>query len=353
MDSGTYDLHLLEELLLGDSGMNFIKNECRVRLGFTTLRDADPSRMTRSIEERNASYALESSKNTTISGNERQTIVATLVSGTPTVARDHPALSIGAYVVAHGLKDWIQNRFGVSRFFASGGFTDIFVGQPSENDYVTPLPTGRNLRVMIGRALKHGTDHSILVHELGHVNFVHSSGSWMKSIASGSVPCLNGNACCPRSTGCHHAISEGIADYHSAIFFNDPQVGENIGVGGQPIRSLADYKVATFVPEVTADNGSKASEVHELGQIYGSIWWRVREHHGFGGFDAEKWRRRVDEVFFAHLPRITPSATWKLAHAAIVASIDGLTLSSEDPPTLKQTLKTAFLTEIRGRGIEL
>ncbi len=353
MDSGTYDFHLLEELLLGDSGLNFIKNECRVRIGLTTWRDADPSQMTRSVEERGLSVALESNQDTYTEGNYRRKISATLVSGTPNVARDHPALSIAAYVVAHGLKDWIQNRFGISKFFAAGGFTDIFLGQPSENDYVTPLPTGRNLRVMMGRALKHGTDHSILVHELGHVNFVHSAGSPSRTIASGSISCLQGNRCCPRATGCHHAFSEGIADYHSAIFFNDPQLGENIGVGGQPIRSLEEIKVATFVPEVTANNGTKASEVHELGQIYGSIWWRVREHHGFGGIDATTWRKRVDEVFLAHLPRLTPTASWKLAHAAIVSSIDGLTLTQGEPTTLKQTLKDAFRAEIRGRGIEL
>ena len=171
-------------------------------------------------------------------------------------------------------------------------------------------------------------DSSIGAHELGHANLRWAMGSAYYSGSGHTVcgPVGQEEKCCPTNAGCFAAINEGQADYHAMMLFPDyPGIAEiltNDGVGlrgcGIPRNAPMNFML-TRTQAYTACAAPYQGEVHVMGALYASIWWKVRSNQF-----TQLQKREIDKLFLAHLAALRTTDTFNTVVARIEATDIGL-----------------------------
>jgi hypothetical protein len=183
-------------------------------------------------------------------------------------------------------------------------------------------------------------DSSIGAHELGHANLRWAMPGNSYYSSGGHVVCGptgQEEKCCATNAGCFSAINEGQADYHAMMLFPDyPGIAEilsNDGVGlrgcGIP-RNAPMNATLTRAEAYTACAAPYQGEVHVMGALYASIWWKVRSDQA-----TPVLKREVDKLFLAHLASLQTTDTFNTVVARILAADIGLFGAARYGPALR------------------
>jgi len=180
----------------------------------------------------------------------------------------------------------------------------------------------------------------IYLHELGHANAQYASNNAIYGTDPNST---SGGTYCRTQAGCIGAINEGLADYHAAMvfsdntksgetFFNTPS-GLTLG-SGIPRDVNANPSLSAAAIFNLLSNGNRG-EIHNLGVLYGAIWWEVRK--------AAANPLEVDKLFSNHLMSLTSSDTFLTVLTKIKA---------EDAANFGGKYSAAFETQYVNRGLK-
>lgn len=186
-------------------------------------------------------------------------------------------------------------------------------------------------------------DSSIGAHELGHANLRWAMGEAYYS-GSGHVVCGptgQEEKCCATSAGCFSAINEGQADYHAMMLFPEyPGIAEilsNDGVGirgcGVPRNAPMNFNL-TREQAYTACSAPYRGEVHVVGALYASIWWKVRSDQ-----PTQTQKREIDKLFLAHLASLQTSDTFN----TVVARIEAADIGTFGAPRYGAAFRAEFI----------
>ncbi len=190
------------------------------------------------------------------------------------------------------------------RFFLSNQLTnvDAFSAAPSaqDNAFWDGATINLGARSVSGGKSDLALDASIVLHEAGHGNLQFAS-----QITGFSRNCVTKN-------GCSSAIHEGVGDFHSLIVFGEGVVGAYFTNSLTGLRSTAAFKTSgkTAAQMFALRNG----EVHDMGEVYASIWYEVWVKAKQAGKE-----RDVETVFTDHMTALGNSSTFVTAFNAISA----------------------------------
>jgi Zn-dependent metalloprotease len=140
-------------------------------------------------------------------------------------------------------------------------------------------------------------------------------------------------------------IGEGVADYFSCSFLNDPQLAEYVGqaLGASPLRDLRGRK--HYPEEVLLQQGVLSGgvtyivrtypEVHQTGEIWGPALWDLRIMLG---------KTKADQVIFKGMALLSSVSTFQSALGALLTADDAL-YGGVDKGTIREVLNARGITE--------
>jgi hypothetical protein len=141
-------------------------------------------------------------------------------------------------------------------------------------------------------------------------------------------------------------IGEGVADYFSCSFLNDPVLGEYVGqaFGSTPLRDLRGrdhYPEEVTLKESIALNGTTYSDVrlfpeeHQTGEIWGPALWDIRKMLGSA---------KADQVVFKGMALLNESTTFQSALGALLTA-DMTLYAGADKPQISEVMNGRGITE--------
>jgi Zn-dependent metalloprotease len=248
---------------------------------------------------------------------------------------------VQAYYGISSIHDYFKSTFN---FTLRDKVIPAFVRWPDEaNAYYTPsttiggLPTPYGY-MMFGYAGTPGypvrdfaLDNDVLYHEYTHAVM----DVWSPAFSNASYDDYD-----------RGGIGEGVADYFSSSFLNDPALGEYSGqaYGQSPLRDLRGkwhfpeeiVLKATFnVNGVTYSNVRIYPEVHQTGEIWGPALWDLRVMLG---------TTKADQIIFRGMKLLNATTTLQTALTALLAADDAL-YGGVNKPVIKQVLNARGITE--------
>ncbi len=210
---------------------------------------------------------------------------------------------------------WLNQQINTMKrwtgdFYAANRRIQVFAYHPTESDGTildNAYWESTYNRIVMGRsenmpAVTYGLAAEVYAHEMGHANMYYAS----PQAGVGADYCADKN-------GCIGAIHEGQADYHAALMFGPGPIGESIinDLGGLSSSTCSIGRTISQNSGLTADSVFKLpsvckysdgtsptpGEIHDVGALYASIWWEVRQNAAKAG----KSMREVDQLFMEHL----------------------------------------------------
>ncbi|MCB0386067.1 MAG: M36 family metallopeptidase, partial [Bdellovibrionales bacterium] len=118
---------------------------------------------------------------------------------------------------------------------------------------------------------------------------------------------------CPTKNGCLGAIHEGGGDIHAFMMF--PEVGI---IGEYFVNSMNGLRAPGKAKErnLTARDyfGRHNGEIHDMGNVYASIWWEV-----FQSYRKESREVEIEALFIEHLAGLDSRETFSSAFEVLEA----------------------------------
>lgn len=172
-------------------------------------------------------------------------------------------------------------------------------------------------------------DASVTAHEAGHANL------YIASNRSG----INGS--CRTKNGCFGGIHEGVGDVHAFLLFpNNPRTGRYFANSNNGLRAVDSIKTSNR--SATYYYNLRRGEVHDMGNVYASIWYEA-----WVKLKAMGEERKVEELFSEHLATLGGNDTFTTALMSIETLIDQI--GFQNPAAAKQV----FRDEYQRMGVDI
>ncbi len=180
-----------------------------------------------------------------------------------------------------------------------------------------------------------GLDASVLAHEIGHGNLYEASNG------AGLSGCNGAGCFCATKNGCFGGIHEGQGDIHSFILFPENSViGEYFMNATTGLRAAASIKARNLTAQDLFDlNGG---EIHDMGEVYASIWWEVWSPAKAGGSE-----KKIEVIFTNHLAGLGTNDTFTTALDVIT------TMAQQIYPAEATAIENSFKSEYNRMGVTL
>ena len=209
---------------------------------------------------------------------------------------NHFVAQIQAFYWLNRQLTYMKERTGKFYYENKGCQVTAYDSGTKDNAYYNGTEIVLGYRTSGSSTVNVGLDAAVIAHEAGHGNLdkaLRSRGSYSK---------------CSTKNGCIGGIHEGQGDAHSFILF--PDKGSPLGnyfvnsING--LRDPASIKKRGITAQQLFDR--RGGEVHDMGEVYGSIWWEVWDKH----YKAQT-NKDIEIIFTNHLGGMDGADTFSTA----------------------------------------